>query len=151
MKKTLKPIVPAFILATALAFGQNSAGVPSAANRVQHRIGFLTTILNLTAAQQQQATTIFTNASSADASVRASMKSARQSLTAAIRNNDSATIVQVSATIGNLTAQSTSNQAKADAAFYQILTPDQQAKLTQFESQGRAGFGRGMRPGGMRP
>ena len=151
MKETLTRLLPAFALATALAFGQNSAGVPNAANRVQHRVGVLTTLLNLTAAQQQQAATIFTNAATANASVRASMKSARQSLTAAVRNNDSATIEQVSATIGNLTAQTTSNQAKADAAFYQILAPDQQAKLAQFESQGRAGFGRGMRPGGLRP
>jgi Spy/CpxP family protein refolding chaperone len=32
-------------------------------------------------------------------------------------------------------AQSTSIHAKADAAFYQILTPEQQTKLTELESQ----------------
>jgi len=150
MKKTLTRLLPAFALAVALAYGQNSASVPNAANRVQHRVSLLTTLLNLTAAQQQEATTIFTNAAGADGSARAGMRTARQTLMTAIRNNDSATIDQVSATIGNLTAQSTSTQAKADAAFYQILTPDQQTKLAQFESQGR-GFGRGMGPGGFRP
>ncbi len=147
MKKTLTRLALAVALSLTVAFGQNSANFANAANRVQHRVNFLTTLLGLTASQQQQATTIFTNADSAETSVRSSMRTARQSLTTAVRNNDSATIDQVSTTIGNLTAQSTAIQAKADAAFYQILTPDQQTKQAQFESQGR-GFARPMGAGG---
>jgi Spy/CpxP family protein refolding chaperone len=113
---------------------------------VQRRVSFLTTLLSLTAAQQQQATSIFTTAATAGATVFSSLKTARQSLETAVKNNDSATIDQVSATIGNSTAQRTANDAKADAAFYQILTADQQSKLTQFEAQG-GGFGPGHGPG----
>jgi Spy/CpxP family protein refolding chaperone len=64
-----------------------------------------------------------------------------------VQANDNATIEQTATTIGNLTAQTTANQAKAEAAFYQILTPAQQSKLTQYESQshgrmmGSGGFG----------
>ncbi|HEY6253353.1 MAG TPA: hypothetical protein VI685_25635, partial [Candidatus Angelobacter sp.] len=49
--------------------------------------------------------------------------------------------------LGNLTAQAISNHAKAEAAFYQILNPDQQSKWTQLRSRwgghghGHRGFG----------
>jgi Spy/CpxP family protein refolding chaperone len=102
----------------------------------------------LNAAQQQQTTTIFTNAASAQASVHSSMTTARQSLKTAVQSNDTAAIEQAATSIGNLTAQTTANQGKAEAAFYQILTPAQQTKLTQFESQSHGGMGGGMGPAG---
>jgi hypothetical protein len=48
-------------------------------------------------------------------------------------------IDQVAATIGSLTSELTSIEAKADAAFYHILTADQQTKL----NDSRGGFGAG--------
>jgi Spy/CpxP family protein refolding chaperone len=116
---------------------------------MQHRIAFLTTLLTLTTAQQQQATTIFAAAATAAAPLHTSMKAARQALQTAVTGNDAATIDTNAATIGSLTSQLTSVEAKASAAFYQILTPEQQTKLTQFESQGHGGFGgaMGMEPG----
>lgn len=105
----------------------------------QRRVNFLTKRLALTAAQQQQALTIFTTSATSNTAVQTSLRSARQSLRTAVQNNDVNGIDQASNTIGTLTAQLTSNNAKADAAFYQILTPDQQTKMTQ--SEGR-GFGR---------
>jgi Spy/CpxP family protein refolding chaperone len=150
VKKQSTILVLATALAASLLFGQASGNAPNPANRVQHRVNFLTTLLNLTTAQQQQATSIFTGAASADKTMFGSMRAARQSLNTAVKNNDMAGIDQASTTVGNLTAQLTSAQAKADAAFYLILTPDQQAKLTQFESQEHGGFGRGMGPGGFR-
>jgi Spy/CpxP family protein refolding chaperone len=150
MKQTLLQFALVLALAISPGLAQNSANAPGPANRVQHRLSFLTTLLDLTSAQQQQATTIFTASANTEAGLRSNMQTARQSLTAAIRNNDVGTIDQLSNTIGALTAQMTSAQAKADAAFYQILTPDQQAKLAQYDSQKRP-YGRGMRPGGFRP
>jgi hypothetical protein len=41
------------------------------------------------------------------------MKTARQNLATAVQNDDTATISQVSTTIGNLVAQEISNQANA--------------------------------------
>jgi len=150
MKKTLFRLVFVTTLAASFAFAQSSgsttAPTPGHGNGIQHRISFLTTLLTLTTAQQQQATTIFTNAATAASPVHSSMKTAHESLKTAVTGNDAATIDQTATTIGTLTAQLTSIEAKAQAAFYQILTPDQQTKLTQFESQGGRGFGGAMGP-----
>lgn len=151
MKKTLAIFVFASVLGVSALTAQTSSS-HSPANFVQHRVNYLTTLLGLTTAQQQQATTIFTNAATAEESIRTSMKTAHQGLNTAVQGNDAATIEQAATTIGNLTAQSIANHAKAEAAFYQILTPAQQTKMTQLQSQGHgrmmgdhmgpAGFGR---------
>lgn len=150
MKKTLSTFVIAAALGASALVAQNSstatAGNP--VNFVQRRVNFLTTFLSLTTAQQQQATTIFTNAATAQTSIHSSMATAHQTLKTAVKANDTAAIEQAATTIGNLTAQTTANQAKADAAFYQILTPAQQTKLTQFESQGHGRMRGAMGPAG---
>jgi len=145
--KTFSALLTTAALAATLAFAQHNGGPPNPAQRVQHRVNFLTTLLSLTTAQQQQATTIFTGAASTEASLHANMKTAHEGLGDAVKTNNSATIEQFSTTIGNLTAQMVANQAKADAAFYLILTPDQQTKFSQFESEnhghGQWGMGHG--------
>ncbi len=135
-------------VASTLLIAQTPPQPPSPATMAAHRVDFMTTVLNLTVAQQQQATTIFTNAATAESGVHDSLQSARQNLKTAVTNNDSAGIDQASATIGSLTAQFTSLQAKANAAFYQILTADQQSKLTKLESQQGPGGRPGPPPGG---
>jgi Spy/CpxP family protein refolding chaperone len=147
--KTFTTILMTAALAASLAFAQRPGGPPDPAARVQHRVSFLTTLLTLTTAQQQQATAIFTTAASAEAAVHGSFKTAHQGLADAIKANNSANIDQISTTIGNLTAQMASNHAKAEAAFYQILTPDQQTKLAQYESQNHGHGQWGMGPGPM--
>jgi Spy/CpxP family protein refolding chaperone len=117
------------------AMAQTPPKPPTAAEIAKRQVKTLTTLLNLTSAQQQQATTIYTNAAQAQQSVIESDKEAHDTLHAAIKNNDSATIDQVASVIAQNTAQVTSIKAKADAAFYQILTSDQQAKLSDLESQ----------------
>ena len=148
MKKTLGILVFISALGVSALVAQSPATGAHHGNFVQHRVNFLTTLLSLTAAQQQQATTIFTTMATAQASVYSSMTAARQSLQSAVQSNDTAAIEQAASTIGTLTAQTTLNQAKADAAFYQILTPAQQTQLTQFESQSHGRMGRGMGPAG---
>jgi Spy/CpxP family protein refolding chaperone len=143
--KTLNAFLLSAAVAGWLAWAQPSGRMGG--NRVQHRINFLTTLLTLTSAQQQQATTIFTSAAANETTLRSNLKTAHDSLTTAIHNNDSAGLEQAATTIGNLTAQTTLAQAKADAAFYQILTPDQQTKLNQIESQGHV-WHMGHGPGG---
>lgn len=133
--KTLSAFLLTAALSVAPGFAQSAGHQPNPAGRVQHRVEFLTTLLSLTPTQQEQATTIFTNAATADATVHSSLKTAHQGLGDAIKTNNTANIEQFATTIGNLTAQVVANQAKADAAFYQILTPEQQTKLSQFESQ----------------
>ena len=142
MKKTFSLLVFVTTLAASVAFAQTLSNTgPSRGNGIQRRISFLTTLLTLTSAQQQQATTIFTNAATAAAPVHASMKTAREALRTAVTGNDTAAIGTSANSIGTLTGQLTSIEATADAAFYQMLTPEQQTKFTQFENQGHGGFG----------
>jgi len=138
------------------AQGPGPGGPPDPATMVQHRVQHLTKMLSLTPEQQQQATTIFTNAATGAAGIHDSMKTAHQNLQTAIKNNDQNGITQASTTIGSLTSQMIAAEAKAHAAFYQILNPDQQSKMDQMGHHGwghdggrRHGFGGGpgMKPG----
>ncbi|MFN7998919.1 MAG: Spy/CpxP family protein refolding chaperone [Bryobacteraceae bacterium] len=144
MKKRL--YIPLFVCAlSSMLFAQSAGMPPGRADWQQNRLQFLTSQLSLTADQQKQATTIFSNQDAAMTSVRANLKNAHQSLEDAVKSNNLTSIEQLSSTIGNLMGQMTAAEAKARAAFYQVLTPDQQSKLTQIESQ--RPFQSGMRPG----
>jgi Spy/CpxP family protein refolding chaperone len=136
MKNVVKSIAIILALVASSALAQQMAppsGDP--AMHMQHHFAMLTKHLELTAAQQQQATTLFNNVMATQTTIHNNMKTAHDSLAAAIKSNDTGAIEQAANTIGNLTAQMTSNHAKAMAAFLQILTPEQQAKMTEFESQ----------------
>jgi Spy/CpxP family protein refolding chaperone len=125
LKQTLKYIAFGAICA-GLALAQGSGPDPAA--MVQHQVQRLTTELSLNSAQQAQATTIFTTEQTANQPIMASMQQARTSLTAAIKSNNTADIATLSGQIGNLEGQMMANAATANAAFYAILTQDQQAK-----------------------
>ncbi len=156
MKKTLLKVLAVtgiLGLASLAIFAQMPKHDP--AQRIQHHVDFLTKKLGLTPAQQQQATTIFTNQANAGKAMHDQMKTAHDKLKAAVQKNDSAAIDQAAAAIGNNTAQMISAHAKARAAFFQTLNPDQQKTLTDMEGKmhGRGGWGghgrRGHRgPGG---
>ena len=119
MKKLVNLVLATMI--TIPLFGQTSPKPPTPAERAQHQVKALTTLLSLTSAQQQQATTIYTSAAKAEQAVHQSEKDVEESLHSAIKNNDSATIDEISGTLAQSMAQLTSIKAKADAAFYQIL------------------------------
>ncbi|MFB3813165.1 MAG: Spy/CpxP family protein refolding chaperone [Terriglobales bacterium] len=146
MRKTVTIILLGLACATPM-LAQNPPKPPDPATMAQRRVQFLTTLLSLNGAQQQQATTIFTNAASTHTTIHENMKTARQNLANAVRNNDTAVIDQLAATIGNLTTQATATHAKAQAAFFQILTPDQQTKLTELERERHGPHFMGMGPG----
>jgi Spy/CpxP family protein refolding chaperone len=118
---------------------------PSAEQIAQHQVKTLTTLLSLTSNQQEQANEIYRNAAKAEQSWIEAEKKAREALRVAARNNDASTIDRVSAALGQSTARSTSIRAKADAAFYQILTSEQQSKLSELEGEHLGPFGM---PGG---
>ena len=111
---------------------------------VANRVARLTSLLTLTAAQQSQATTIFTNEQAAESTIRTSMETARTALRTAVQSNDTGGIVTQSAQIGALTTRQVETQAKAEAAFYAILTPEQKTKYNERPAGvpgGRGGFG----------
>jgi Spy/CpxP family protein refolding chaperone len=149
--KTKSLLMTALILvAVATAFAQGGRTPPSPTDIANHHVKMLTTVLSLTSAQQQQATAIYTNSAKAEQTIREAEKGNRENLRTAVKNNDSASIDQIAGTMAQSNAQLTSIHAKADAAFYQILTPDQQSKFNELESE-HMGFmgGPGRGPGGM--
>lgn len=137
--KILKSLALLFALASVNALAQGNQP-PDPATMIQHQVSFLTNKLGLSSSQQQQATTIYTNAMSGMQSVHQQMKAAHQALQEAVSKGDNTGIEQASNTIGNLTSQMTAAHAKADAQFMQILSSDQQSRFTQMQSRG-PGFG----------
>src|SRR5690349_1738478 len=124
---------------------QTAPSQPDPATMIQMRVAMLASLLNLTDAQKTEATTIFTNAQSASQTVRDSLQTQRQSLAAAVKANNTATIDSLSQTIGSLEGQLVAINSKAEAAFYAILTADQQAKYDStshgLRNRGPGGFG----------
>jgi Spy/CpxP family protein refolding chaperone len=153
MKKTVMLLALACVMAAPAVFAQTSdatSPVPNAATRtanmVQHRVAYMTTVLSLTTAQQTQVTNVLTNAASNRSTTHTSMKAAHDALKTAVHSNDAAAMEQASNTIGALAAQEALAHAKTEAAIYQLLTPEQQTKMTQLESEGHRGgpgFGHG--------
>lgn len=136
-KTTIATLLLTLACATSLlsAQTQTTPTPPSPTTIAQHRVSFLTAVLSLTPAQQASATTIFTNAATANSGLRTQIQAARQSLATAVQNNDTAGIGTASTTIGGLVGQLVSNEANAYASLYQLLTPTQQSTFTQLASQ----------------
>jgi Spy/CpxP family protein refolding chaperone len=134
MRTTLLKVTAFLALASVFAMAQHG-NPPDPAKMAQRHLDFLTKQLSLTTQQQQQASTIFTEAANNAKATHDQMRTAHDSLKAAIQKNDSAAIEQAANTIGNLTTQMITAHAKAQAAFYQTLTPDQQTKMNTLESQ----------------
>jgi Spy/CpxP family protein refolding chaperone len=161
MKKTALILMMGCALAAPAMFAQTantSAAPPNDSDRgahmVQHRLNYLTTVLSLTSAQQTQVKTVLTNATASGASTHSAMKAAHDALKTAIHSNDAASMEQASNTIGTMMAQEVLAHAKTEAAIYQVLTPEQQTKMTQLESMGphgAHGFGGPGGPGGPGP
>jgi Spy/CpxP family protein refolding chaperone len=114
---------------------------PDPAQMVQMRVDRMNDDLKLSKAQQKQITGIYMDAQTANQSVMGNMRTAQEALVAAIKSNDANAMTQAANTMGSLTAQVTVNNAKAEAAVYAALTPDQQAKFQP--RVGGMGFGGG--------
>jgi Spy/CpxP family protein refolding chaperone len=151
MKSAILTAAAACLIAVPIAFGlvQNNPnrtstrhyhGTPDVAARVERRVERLTRMLSLNDSQQQQATSIFTNAAKADTPVMADMHTARQNLAKTVTTNEPSLIKQYATTIGNDTGTLVANEASAFSQFYEILTPEQQTKLSQLH---QAAFMRG--------
>jgi Spy/CpxP family protein refolding chaperone len=151
MRTTLLKVT-AFLALTSIVVMAQHGTPPDPAKMAQHRIDFLTKHLSLTPQQQQQATTIFGEIANNAKATHDQMRTAHDNLKTAIQKNDTAAIEQAANTIGSLNTQMILAHAKAQAAFYQILTPDQQAKMNDLESRHGMGhghgFGRGFGHGG---
>jgi Spy/CpxP family protein refolding chaperone len=149
MKKTIATLLLSSAFGTALIFAQSDPKgprtPPDPATIAQRRVDMLTRRLSLTAAQQADALKIFTTSVTAEVAVQADLRAARTDLRAAVKSNSTGAITNAANQIGNLTAQLTTSEATADAAFYQILTADQQSKYGDRPGPGFGGGPRGFR------
>jgi len=79
------------VMSGALAFAQ-APTPPNSADHVQHQVKFLTTLLSLNAAQQQQPKKIFASSASNETAIHNNLKTTHESLRTAFKNTDSAGI-----------------------------------------------------------
>jgi hypothetical protein len=107
--------------------------VPKSPAKQTRYLNSLAALLSLSTGQQLQAAAIFTNASSARASIKSGLKAARKALKAAVKSGDTGGISQASNALGVLTGQRIASGAAANAAMFQLLTPDQQTKLSLYQ------------------
>ena len=114
----------------------NSTATTDPATLAARQVSLLTKLLTLTAAQQTQATTIFTAEITAVAALRTQIETAETALVTAIKANNTANITTQATLIGNLDGQIVALRAKADAAFYLLLTADQKTKLDSLNDDG---------------
>ena len=113
------------------------------------QVNFLTQLLTLTTGQQTQATSLFTALITANQALDTQETTARTALLAAVKTNNTSAIATQATALGNLAAQEISNSAKADAAFYALLTADQKTKLDSINNDGFFGPDFGIHiPGG---
>jgi Spy/CpxP family protein refolding chaperone len=121
---------------------------PTPAAIVQHEVQRYTTLLSLTPAQVEQATTFFTTEATARQNARASEHTAHQALEAAIKANDTATIQSTATTLGQMEGEMLAAHAAAQAQFYATLTADQKTKFSELQQEhlmGGPGHGPPMR------
>jgi Spy/CpxP family protein refolding chaperone len=109
--------------------------IPKTSAKQEKYLNFMSALLNLSPAQKDQAAGIYANALSSRTTMRTSVKTAHQGLGTAVQNNDTNGIHKAAAEIGRLAAQRRATGALTNAAFYQILTADQRALLTQFQTK----------------
>jgi Spy/CpxP family protein refolding chaperone len=127
---------------------QHGPGAADSATFIQRRVDSLATRLALTDAQKTQALKIFTDANTASQALQAQIATNRTAIRDAVKKNDIAGIDAASSALGTQTGQLQAIQAKADAAFYNLLTADQK---TKYDSAQERGPGRGGYPGMRRP
>ncbi|HTZ59667.1 MAG TPA: Spy/CpxP family protein refolding chaperone [Acidobacteriaceae bacterium] len=108
---------------------------PSPATIAQHEVQRYNTLLTLTPAQVEQATTIFTTEATTRQNSWAAEKAAHQALEAAITSNDTATIQSTAASLGQMQGEMLAAHALARAQFYAILSSDQKTKYGQLEQE----------------
>jgi len=122
--------------AVSLCAAQTSS--PAGGHRHGRMGAFLSSYLNLTPAQQTQSQSIFEEAQQSGQPIRDQLKQTRQALRAAVQANNTAQIQQLAASEGSQMGQLAAIRSTAMAKVYQILTPDQQQKLTALEQAHQA-------------
>ena len=93
--------------------------------------------LNLSAAQKQQAKTIFQETRQRTEPVRAELRQNRQAMSAAVKADNKAEIQKLSRTQGELMGHLIAARSEARARFYNLLTPEQRATAQKLHAEFR--------------
>ena len=141
MLRTLCLYSSAIALSAALASAQGPGTPPEPAALAQMRVDRLATQLTLTDSQKTSALSIYTTAYTATQPIQTSLQANRASINDAVKANNTAAIDQLAVTSGTLDGQLTAINSKAEAAFYAILTTDQQTKYASISQRGPGGPG----------
>jgi Spy/CpxP family protein refolding chaperone len=139
----MKPLRNKFAAWTAIAvLGATSLFAAETSAAGSHRHGrqgaFLSAYLNLTPAQQAQEKSIFEATRQSGQAVRQQLRRTRQALRAAIEANNTGQIQQLAKTEGSEVGQLMAIRSEAMAKVHQILTPEQQQKLSALQQARRA-------------
>jgi Spy/CpxP family protein refolding chaperone len=118
-----------FAAVAALATGIVLAQAPRHGR--QHRLEMLSTVLNLTDAQKEQAKSIFGEAEQASKPVRQQLRDGHQAIAQAVKAGDEAQIDALAKAQGTLMGQMAAIHSKAFSKLYAILTPEQKEKAGQ--------------------
>jgi Spy/CpxP family protein refolding chaperone len=141
---TIRSIALVAIAAKLFAQSTTTAPTPPApADQATHLVNQLTTLLDLTSAQQTSATGIFTTEFTTLATLQTSFQTAQASFLTAIENNSSSAITAAATQLGGLTQQRLVAQGTADGDFYAQLTSTQQTKYLALKLTGIGGPGFG--------
>ena len=134
-----------FAAAAAIAGGMLLAAQEPAVQ--QHHPGArIAQYLNLTPAQEAQATAEFQAVRQSAQPIRGQLKQVRLAMSQAVRANDTAKIDQLSAQEANLKGQISALRHQAFARLYTTLTPEQKAKADQLPAHVFRGAGPRGRP-----
>jgi Spy/CpxP family protein refolding chaperone len=146
MKKSILTLAAIAALSAATVLAQpralnghgdgNATQTTDPATLAARQVNLLTHLLTLTTGQQTQATSIFTAAITAEQALETQFTAAQTALVTAIKANNTANITAQSTTLGTLHGQAIAIDAKADAAFYLLLTADQKTKLDTLNNDG---------------
>jgi Spy/CpxP family protein refolding chaperone len=106
------------------------------------RLDFLAGYLSLTETQKTQAKTIFDSAATASETARGSLTGAHEAVRAAVKaGSPDAEIDRLAAAVGTIQGQLVAINAKAEKAFYAILTAEQKTKYDSLRERGPRGPG----------
>jgi len=140
MKRTFAMMAAAMLLTTA-GNAQRPAGLgaPDPAQRYNYIAGYL----NLTDSQKEQVKAIFNGTAAVRDEGQGRMRSAREALYEAIKNNrGDQEIEQLAAVIGALHGQGEAGKAKQRRRLYSLLTDEQKKKFETLHQEMPGGGGR---------
>jgi Spy/CpxP family protein refolding chaperone len=140
-KRILIGIVYAAFSAALMNAQTTAPTPPSPSTMIARQVSRYTTLLSLDAGQQSKATALLTAEHDAVSGLRSSMRTAQKALRTAVENNDAAGISAAATQIGTLTTQELQARATAQAGFFAMLSPTQQATYKQLGPMGGMGMG----------